>query len=152
MTIFSRLFSLCPRIRKVDDRLFARTGWRVIILSLGLLYRSVTVDPTREQVTIYRRYFWFFARRRQIPFKKVEAVAYGYKDLGIGSSVSWGYKSADVFSVGLRLFGGEEVHLFYFFGEGQLTTKARCRTGCTGIITFSMWAEPRTANPAFLSI
>jgi len=55
VAILSRLFSVCPRISKVQGRLVASTAWRLRILTLGWLYRKVTVDPKKEEVTIYRR-------------------------------------------------------------------------------------------------
>jgi hypothetical protein len=121
MAISFRLLSMCPRLRKVEDQLVATTAWRLRLMTLGWLYRKVTVDPEEKVVTIYRRYFWLFSRRRRIPFKHIEAVAYGYKDMAVGASWTWAHDSVDLFAVGLRLQGGEEVHLFYFYGDGTFT-------------------------------
>jgi hypothetical protein len=113
-----RLFSICPRVRKAGGKLVATTAWRLRVLTLGWLFRKVTIDPKKEEVTIYRRYFWFFSRRRRLPFGKIEAVTYGYHDWSMDASFAWAHDSVDLFSVGLRLQGGDERHLFYFYGDG----------------------------------
>jgi hypothetical protein len=113
-----RLFSICPRVSKSNDKLVAATAWRLRILTLGSFYRKVIVDPKREELTIERRYFWFLARRRRVRFEAIEAVTYGYQDWAVGASLSWAHDSADLYSVGLRLHGGKELHLFYFYGDG----------------------------------
>ena len=118
MAIFSSLFSVCPRVRKEEDRLVARTAWRLLVLTLGGFYRRVEVDPGKKEVTVYRRYFWVFARRRRIRFGNIEAVTYGYKDWAFGASWSWAHDSVDSYSVGLRLRNDDDLHLFSFFGDG----------------------------------
>jgi hypothetical protein len=112
------LFSICPRLSKRNGKLVAATAWRVRILMLGWLYREVIVDPKREALTIYHRYFWAFTGRRRLPFDAIEAVTYGYQDWAAGASWSWAHDSVDLYSVGLRLRDGDEVHLFYFYGDG----------------------------------
>jgi hypothetical protein len=121
MTLAFGLFSLCPRIRKADDHLVAATGWRVRLLTLGLLYKRVTVDPDKKVVTVYRRNGWFFTRTRQIPFGSIATVTYGYSDVSGNSSWSWAHDSTDLFTVGLRLQDRKQIHLFSFFGDGTFT-------------------------------
>lgn len=122
MAIYSRLFCVCPRVRKGKGKLFASTAWRLRLLTLGTLYRQVIVDPKQEVVRIRRRYFWLFARNRRIPFDSVKAVIYGYQDWA-DTSWSWGRNTADLYTVGLRLHGGKELHLFYFYGEGEFVNE-----------------------------
>jgi hypothetical protein len=81
----------------------------------------VTFDPKGQEVTIRRRYFWAFPRCRRLRFRAVEAVTYGYLDWSPGAWLSWSHDSVDLFAVGLRLRGDEEVHLFYFFGDGTFS-------------------------------
>jgi hypothetical protein len=121
MTLFSRLFSICPRVNKRGNRLVASTAWRLRLLTLGGLERKVLVDPKKQEVMIQRRYFWVFPRRRRIRFRAVEAVTYGYQDWALGASLAWAHDSVDLFSTGLRLHGGEELHLFYFYGDGTFS-------------------------------
>ena len=121
MTLSLRLFSICPRLSKFKGKLIATTAWRLRILTLGLLFRKVIVDPKRRELTLYRRYFWVFPRRRRIRFERIEAVAYGYQDWAVGASLSWAHDSLDLFSVGLRLHGGDELRLFYFYGDGTFS-------------------------------
>ena len=118
MTLNSRLFSICPRVSKRGSRLVACTAWRLRLLTLGWLHRQVIVDPAKQELVIQRRYFWVFTRRRRIRFRAVEAVTYGYQDWAAGASWTWAHDSVDLFSTGLRMRGGEEVHLFYFYGDG----------------------------------
>lgn len=122
MPLSFRLFSWCPRIKKQDGQLIASTAWRHRILMLGWVLRRVIVDPARKELLLRHRYLWLIPRRRRIPFDQVEAVTYGYKDLAL-STFSWGYDSKDLFFVGLRLRNGEEVHLFYFYGEGTFNNQ-----------------------------
>ena len=123
MAFSLRLFSFCPRLRKTQGKLVAATAWRLRILTLGWLYRKVVVDPQAQELTIYRRYFWAFPRCRRVPFGAVEAVTYGYQDWAPGASLSWAHDSVDLYSVGLRLHGGEELHLFYFYGDGTFSNE-----------------------------
>jgi hypothetical protein len=116
----SPLLSVCPCIRKSEGKLVAATALRLRILTLGATYREVVVDPKNQELTIYRRYFWFFPRRRRVRFGAIEAVAYGYQDWG-GASWSWAHDSVDLYSVRLRLRDGDELHLFYFYGDGTFT-------------------------------
>jgi hypothetical protein len=81
----------------------------------------VTVDPKKEEVTTYRRYLWAFPRRCRIRFAAIEAVTYGYQDWAIGASLTWAHDSVDLYSVGLRFHGGDERHLFYFYGDGTFS-------------------------------
>ena len=118
MAISSPLLSICPRLSKVRGRLVASTAWRLLIPTLGLVYRQVTVDPKKEEISVYGRYFWILPRRRHIRFRAIEAIAYGYQDWAVDASWTWAHDSMDFFSVGLRLHGGDEVHLFYFYGDG----------------------------------
>ena len=101
----------------------ARTAWQLLLVTLGCLYREVAVDLKRSEVILRRRYLWFFSRRRRIRFGAIEAVTYGYQDWGI-SSWSWAHDSTDVYVVGLRLHGDEEVRLFHFVGDGTFTNES----------------------------
>lgn len=118
MTIYSRLFSLCPHVRKSKGKLTAATSWRLLVPTLGTVYRQVLVDPKQEVVCVRRRYLWLFARTRRIPFRSVKAIIYGYVDWG-SSTFTKAHDAFDLYHVGLRLHSGKELHLFYFLGDGE---------------------------------
>jgi len=120
---FWRIFAICPRITCDGDRLVARTALRVRLLLFGAWYREVTVDAQAEQVTVYRRLLWGLQSSRTVSFREIAAVTYGYSDESAGSlfDADRGHNSLDLFSVGLQLNSGEEVHLFYFYGDGVWT-------------------------------
>jgi hypothetical protein len=121
VAIASEVLSICPRITKASGRLVATTALRMLIPTLGSIYRQVTVDPKKEEVSVYGRYFWLLPRRRRIRFRAIAAVTYGYQDWASDAWYTWAHDSVDLFSVGLRLHGGDEVHLFYFYGDGTFT-------------------------------
>jgi hypothetical protein len=75
------------------------------------------IDPRLKAVRIFDRRFWFFIRRRRIPFDAIEGISYGYHDVAM-SWFSWEHQAQDVFTVALRMCNGEEIHLFRFFGAG----------------------------------
>lgn len=121
MAIAHRLLSICPHIQKRDGRLIATSAWTWQLLTLGGSYRRVVVDPARKDLTIDRRMFWFFRRRRRIRFDAIEGVTYGYDDIAYTTPLTTSHESSDLFSVGLRLYSAEEVHLFHFHGEGTFS-------------------------------
>jgi len=107
-----------PRIHKGSGRIVATTAWRVRLLFLGTLYRSVTVDPPKRSVLIVSRYLWLFSWRKQIRFSKIQAVTYGYEDMAMGSALATSHRAMDWYTVGLRLVDGTELKLFTFIGGG----------------------------------
>jgi hypothetical protein len=115
----SSMFSVCPSVRKVNDKLIAETGLGLRISTLGCFYRKVVVDRKKEEVIISRRYLWLFKRSRHIRFAAIVAIEYGYQDISWGAWWSWAHKSEDIFTVKLRLHSGNERHLFQFAGEGE---------------------------------
>jgi hypothetical protein len=119
---YSSAYANCPRIFKSKGKLVAKSSLYQRIISLGLLNRKVVVDPARRTVTISRSRFWFFRRRRRIPFDLIRAVTYGYQDWN-ANSLEWGHKPEDLYEVGLRLQDRSELHLFYFYGEGEFTNQ-----------------------------
>ena len=102
------------------NKLVATTAWRLRVLTLEFLARSVVVDPKKKVVTVRARLFWLLARNRCLKFSAIEAVTYSYRDWAPGFG-GWGHRSADVVKVGLRLYEHEDVRLFYFFGDGEFT-------------------------------
>ncbi len=121
MPFYSALYSICPRVKKESGRLVARTGWRFLITTLGLIQREVICDPKNAVVLVRRRYCWFFTRRLRIPFASITAIGYGYQDLNPGKDWFWTHDSYDWFTVRLKLRSGKEMHLFHFHGDGTFT-------------------------------
>ncbi len=118
MAVELPFLSVCPRVRKSHGKLVAESAWGVRIASLGSYYRKVVVDPKKEELSIHRRYLWAIRKRRRVRFGAIQAVTYGYQDWSTDASWSWAHDSTDLFSVGLRLHGGGDQHLFYFYGDG----------------------------------
>jgi hypothetical protein len=116
--VASRVLSLGPRIQKEDGLLVAATGWRLRLLTLGMMLRWVIVDPKDETVTVRDRYFWLFGRTRTLRFRDIQAVTYGYDDWSPGAVLSDAHRTLDCYQVGLCLGDEREMSLFHFFGEG----------------------------------
>jgi hypothetical protein len=123
MALISRIFSICPRIREDGDRLIATTAWRYRLLTLGASYRQVVIDPMQKVVRIRRRFLWIFRRSTVVPFSSVKKVTYGYDSWSSGAGWSWTYDGFEIYSVGLGLHDGKDIHLFNFLGEGSFTNE-----------------------------
>jgi hypothetical protein len=122
MSLSLNILAMCPRLTRRKGRLLATTAWRLRVLTLGMLYRQVIVDPQEQVVIVRRRYAWFFKRARRIPFHWIKAIGYGYSDVSAGNAFgAWTYKPVDNYTVQLKLHGGGDVHLFYFYGDGAFT-------------------------------
>lgn len=117
--LLGRVLKLRPRIAKSGGKLAARSSVQAQLLSLFAACRYVTVDPLQRVIRLRSRIFWFFSSTRRIEFDWVLNVTYDYREVAPGSSFSWAYYGADLFTVGLLLKNGEEVLLFRFFGGGQ---------------------------------
>jgi hypothetical protein len=115
----SPLFSVCPRVVRRRGKLVASTAWRMRILTLGALYREVVIDPKGKVIRLRHRFFWFLKRAVRVPFGSVKAITYGYWGNGGARDWWWGAQDTkDAFCVGLRLTNFEELHLFWFYGDG----------------------------------
>lgn len=120
MAFVSSLFSLGPKISREGRRLVARTSVPVLLLTLGLSYKRVVVDPAARAVTIERRFAGVFRTERRIPFDAIDAIVYQYGDLNPTTALGFTGDAVDRFAVGLRLRGSPyPVHLFSFVGEGS---------------------------------
>lgn len=108
-----------PRIRRRGRMVAITSGLRVVVMTLGLLHRTVLLDLDQNVLRIIDRRGWFFRRYRRIPFERVAAVTYGYQDTAPFSSVSMEYRQWDLYTVGIRLRDQEDVLLFRFFGQGD---------------------------------
>lgn len=113
-----RLLSICPRVRKESGRLVATTAWRLRLLTVGMVYRRIVVDPDSKTITIFRSLLWFLRRTRKIPFSHIDAVTYGYVDFSPASFLAYAHDSFDWFTVGLRETDNSEMKLFDFIGDG----------------------------------
>lgn len=120
MNLFGAIFLRYePRIRRRGRMVAITSGWRVLLMTLGLLHRTVLVDLDQNVLRIIDRRGWFFRKYRRIPFQRVAAIAYGYQDMAPFSSVSAEYRQWDLYTVGIRLRDHEQVLLFRFFGQGD---------------------------------
>src|SRR5262249_60765057 len=99
-----RLFSVCPRVSKCMGKLVAATAWRLRILTLGWLYRKVVVDPKGEELTLYRRYFWVFPRRRRVRVGRIGAVEDRAPGLAACAPFSWGPCDGRLFSLWFKAY------------------------------------------------
>jgi hypothetical protein len=118
----SRLFSVAPAIYTGPGWLIAKTSFRGRLFSLFSMRRMVTVDATRRTVTIVHRVLWLAARRRVVPFAKVETILYSLTDLNPLVEPDLQHSSIDAFAVSLGLTDGRQVHLFRFVGQGVFQT------------------------------
>lgn len=123
MAVALPFLSVGPRIQKEGGRLVATTAWKTRLLTLGMLNRTVNVDPAQQTITIRDRTAWFFKRRRRIGFGVIRAVTYSYEDLTVGAALQWTYDSSDLFRVGVRLESLEDIHLFSFYGRGTFVNE-----------------------------
>jgi hypothetical protein len=116
------MFCVCPNVIKKKGKLVAATSLYLRILTLGAHYREVIIDPKEEVIRVRRRYVWFFKRAVRIPFGSVRAVTYGVStsDAAVGWRMG-AHKAKEAFRVGLRLSNFQEVHLFWFYGDGPFT-------------------------------
>ncbi len=124
MALFvSRWYSLCPRLHKDEGQLRAVTGWRVWLMTLGMAYREVVIDPRKRTIRVHDRVLWLFSWTRKARFERVRAVTYGYTDENSFGGFNKVRDTLDIFKVGLRLHakGGsdEHWHLFRFMGDGS---------------------------------
>lgn len=119
-----RFLALCPRIHHEDGRLVATTAWRLRVLLLGTVLRTVIVDRDQRSIAVRSRYLWVFRRNRRIPFSSVQSVTYGYEDWSPDSMLAYAHDSFDWFTVGLRLSDDSEITLFNFLGEGTFSNSS----------------------------
>jgi hypothetical protein len=64
--------------RRRKRRLIIRSSRVTRILSLGLIDRTVTVDPDKQVVTVRDRRFWFGSRVEKYPFDLITAVSFHF--------------------------------------------------------------------------
>jgi hypothetical protein len=124
MTFYLPFLTFRPRIRERDDKLVASTSYRVWLLTLGLSNREVVIDPDRKEAILRRRRFWFWRRRRVIPFDRIKSVTYRYADSSVRPFWGTAGSTFDIYTVGLRLHDFSDVHLFSFFGEGEFENRS----------------------------
>ena len=119
----SRLFSVGPQFHRRGRRLLIRSSAVTRALSLGLLNRTVTVDPERKVLTVRDKRLWFRSRTERYPFDLVTAVSFSFLRGIAHDSTAFGSDRVEAYAVGLKLYGTAEpdVHLFWFVGEGRFT-------------------------------
>lgn len=117
LIVLARLFQIQPKVESKNGKLVAASDWRSQLISLGFGSRRLEVDPRAKVMRFWVRSWWFVTRVKRIEFDWVDAVLYGYSDLGGGE---WStHRSIDLFTVGLRLKNREIVKLFRFCGQGS---------------------------------
>lgn len=131
--IQTSLYSIKPKVWARGDRLHARTSYPIQLLTLGVYARRMLVDRERQTIELETDWFWFFNRRRVIPFHRVAHIdttygnvgtSFGWTDAGLGRT-----DKEEVFAASLFLKEPEErVNLFRFFGDGVV------KTGATGVL------------------
>jgi hypothetical protein len=118
----SSLFSTGPEFRMKGRKLIVRTSPVARSLTLGLLDRTMTVDPDKKRVRVRDRRFWFGARVETYPFDLITAISYHLSSANHSGSV-YSNNSVEAYAVGLKLYGyaNPDVHLFRFIGEGRFS-------------------------------
>ena len=96
------------------------TGWKVWLLSLGLVNRRVVVDPEDRVIRVFDHVLWVFPRTRRYRFDQIRAISYGYSDVVAFGGFNLVRDSYDLFTVGLKLHDESDPyrHLFRFWGDG----------------------------------
>lgn len=110
-----------PRVRVTTTSVVASTGYYAMLFSLASVLRNVRVDRRTQTIAIEDRFGWAFECNREIQFSEVRAVTYGYDDASLLHRTFSVGGAFDVYSVGLRLYDDEQVHLFRFMGPGTWT-------------------------------
>jgi hypothetical protein len=126
MPFVSSLFSFGPKISRDGKKLVARTSVPVLLLTLGLAWKRVVVDPDARTVTITSRFlFGLIPTERRIPFDSVDVITYDYGDLNPTTALGFTGDAIDRFAVGLKLHGERvHTHLFSFTGDGSFQNES----------------------------
>jgi hypothetical protein len=111
----SLLDPFSPKVWWDGDRLCTRTSLFWQVLALGSWCQRVVVDPRARRVFIAQRRLFSLLRERAVDFDEISHIEYRYA----GFSLSPGANSSDSFSIALALYGGAEIDLFSFWGEGS---------------------------------
>jgi hypothetical protein len=118
------VLSMSPKIWKENGKLIARTSGCFALFTFWLHWRKVVIDPKHQKVIITRRSLWFWEKRRVMPFRFSESIAYGYNDVSGTSDWGGAGQTFDVFRISLRLADQETVPLFSFFGRGSFVNNS----------------------------
>ncbi len=119
----SSALTLGPRVWHQGGRIYIRTNLLLQVLALGSYARTVVVDPEMRRVDVGVRHVWAWARRRFIPFARVDHIDYRYGGLPTAFGLFHGATDrVERFLVELVLDDGERVPVASFRGEGSAMT------------------------------
>ena len=110
-----------PAFKMKDGQLRSRSSLFFCLLTLGLYFKRIVVDPQAKVVRIRRRVLWFLSFQREIPFSHIDRIDYAYRETVSRSFWSrYMYNLMDTFTVSLVLHDDERrVRLWSFVGEGS---------------------------------
>jgi hypothetical protein len=116
------LLGLKPVTRVTPDTFEARSSMMGVALTAFAYSKSMILNRHQQTIDFTVRYFWFFKKRRTIPFSRIHYINTKHTSWG----TSWGFMwermdEIERYTISLVLHSPrEEIDLFHFTGEGSV--------------------------------
>jgi hypothetical protein len=127
---------IAPRIEVKSDCIRGSTALAAQCLVLFAYCRAVTIDRARRQVVVTTRQFWFWERKRRVPFDCVARII--YRAQGVPSFSPLRYVTLQGSTLGESAF---------FFISLAIKQTAEDKRANEELALFSVWEQqPREAD------